>query len=128
MAVVSKVVNGGIAMMNNRLKNGDTGATEPNNVHWGTGTTMADVTDTALQTPAGEVSTVGVSTLVTTNTLDDTYELVATLVCGSTPKAITEVGVFDGAGVLFSRSTFDPINVAEGDSIRFTIKTVTDQA
>lgn len=125
---VSRVVNLGIGLLNNRLKSGDALSGEPNMVMWGTGTTPVDVTDIGLETPATEPMIAGTSSLTTTNTLNDTYEVIATMVCNPISKAITEVGLFDMGGNIFSRGTFDPINVSEGDSIQFTIKTVTDQA
>jgi len=130
MAQVVKVTDVGIGILNNRLKNGDTGATEPKYGHWGTGTTAADPTDTALETPATEPRATGTTSIGTTTTTDDTYQNIVLLTCNSTPKAITEVGTFDASssGNIFIRGTFDVINLFEDDSIQFTIKAITDQA
>lgn len=109
--------------------------TPPVHVGWGTGTTDAVATDTALQTPASPARTSGTKTQVTTNTTNDTYQVVATITAGGT-LAITEAGLFDGAGTglpptganLYVRGVFAAINLVSGDSIQFTIKIVLDQA
>ena len=121
MAQVDKTTNAGSAIIANRLKGL---GTEPNYMHWGTGTTAATTADTALQTPRAESRVAGTSSVVTTTVTNDTYQVVGTLTCASTSAAITELGLFDAAtsGNMFIRSTFDPINVAVGDSIQFTAK------
>ena len=130
MADVFKVVDTGLGITTNRLKNGDTGATEPKYAHWGTGATAAANGDTALQTARAEARVSGTTTRETTNTTNDTYQCVATITCASTSAAITEYGQFDASsnGNMFIRGTFDAINVSVGDSIQFTSKAVFDQA
>lgn len=129
MADVVKVVNGGLAIITNRLKGA---GTEPNYIDWGTGgNTAATDTDTVLATPKNDEARVsGTSTQETTTTSNDTYQVVGTVTCETTSGAIDEVGLFDAStsGNMFVRATFDDINVNVGDSIQFTIKVVFDQA
>lgn len=124
------VTNVGKTLIWNRTKG--TG-TEPLYVGWGTSTAtqpFVAVGDTALGTAAPEARVAGTSTLVTTSTASDTYQVVATLQC-SAARAITEVGLFDSAGTgtppsggtLFVHADFATINLSTGDSITFTIKT-----
>lgn len=118
------ITNAGKAVMTNRLKNGATGATEPNNIGWGTGT-GAVITGTTLATAAAEARTVGTSTQVTTTTTNDTYQVVGTMTVATTGKTISEVGLFDAtsAGNLFLWADFTGIVLAVGESIQFTLKT-----
>lgn len=127
MPDVVTVTNTGLGITTNRIKGA---GTEPKYVAWGTGTTAAEATDTALETAGAEARTDGTSTQQTTNTTNDTYQVVGVITCTGTNKAITEVGLFDAssAGNLFLRGTFDAINVNVGDSVQFTIKAVYDQA
>jgi len=127
MADVTTVTNAGLAITTNRVKGS---GTEPKYVAWGTGTTAPSVTQTALITAAAEASTDGTSTQETTTTTSDTYQVVGTIVCTGSAKAITEVGLFDAStdGNMFMRGTFSAINVSVGDGVQFTIKTVYDQA
>lgn len=102
-------------------------------VGWGTGSGQ-DATSTDLATPANESRVDGTSSVQTTTTTGDTYRVTATLTAGGS-RAITEVGVFDGAGSgnppsganLGIYGDFDVINLAIGDSIAFTINAVLDQ-
>lgn len=127
MADVVMVVNKGLELVTDRIRG--VGA-EPKYVAWGTGTVAPVAANTALGTPAAEARTDGTSSKVTTATTGDTYQVVGTIVCTGSAKAITEVGLFDAstAGTLFVRGTFDPINVNVGDSIQFTIKNVLARA
>ena len=122
MADVLKVVNGGLAIITNRLKGA---GTEPSYLGTGTGATGAAVTDTVLQTPRAEARVLGTSTQQLTVVTGDTYQVVATVTYASTSGAITEVGLFDASsgGNMFLHGTFSAINVNPGDSIQFTIKT-----
>ena len=84
----------------------------------GTGTVAAAKTDTALGTPSG------LARVATTDTQPaaDKLQMVFTQTYASA-KAITECGIFDAltGGNMLQRHTFDPINVAAGDSIQFTV-------
>lgn len=128
MADVVMVVSSGLAKITNLLAAISTIC--PGWVGWGTGVTAPVEANTTLETPAAEARTVGTKTQQTTNTANDTYQVVALIACTGVGKAITEVAVFDAltGGILFLRGTFSPINLSVGDSITFTIKTVFDQA
>lgn len=116
-----------------RLKGGITagqpGAAEPNQIAWGTGTTTAAATQTALVTEAAEARITATTTLQLTSGVTDTYRAVGTLTntVGGTTKAITEAGLFDTAkaasgsvpvGNMFIRSDFAAVNVANNDSLQ----------
>lgn len=118
MATVVKVVATGRKIINDRIKG--TG-TEPNNIKWGRGNTPPVDGDTALETPAAESQVAGVSTIATTTTTDDTYRVVGTLTSAST-QTITEAGLFNNAGAMLLRGTFDGIPLAGGDAIQFTME------
>lgn len=113
----------GKAIVTNRVKNGATGATEPNYVAWGTGAGTAAITDTTLFTESAETRVAGNSTQETTTTTDDSYQVVGTITASAT-RAITNAGLFDAvsSGNLFVKGDFSTINLANGDSIQFTIK------
>ena len=117
------LVNTGKAVVTNRVKNGATGATEPNYVAWGTGAGTTALTDTTLFTETG-TRTAGTSTQQTTTTTNDTYQVIGTLTAGGT-LAITNAGLFDAStsGNLFVKGDFTTINLSSGDSIQFTFKT-----
>lgn len=106
------------------------GALEPHHIGWGTGTTAAAVGNTGLETPAAESRTIGTSSAVLTNVTGDTYQVVGTITCTGSGKAITEVVLMTDAtaGSCYLRATFSAINVSVNDSIQFTIKGVYDQA
>jgi hypothetical protein len=126
MADTGKVTNIGLGIITGLLA-----SSTHKYVHWGTGATAADATQTALVTPSSdETRASGAQSQVTTSVANDTYQVVATLTCATTAKAITEVGVFSAAsgGSMYSRNAFDAINLAVGDSIQFTIKSKYTQA
>ena len=103
-------------------------------VAWGIGVTGAAADDTAMETASAPTNaTAGTGTLSkeTTNTADDTIQVVHIITAGGA-LAITEVGIFNqatlsGATCLF-HGTFSAINVSSGDSIAFTLKSVFNQA
>jgi hypothetical protein len=127
------VTNVGLGIITGRIKG--SASVEPKYVGWGKGTTDPAVGDTAMETPSDEARVSGTTSLVTTNTTDDTYQVVATIVSASA-QTITELGSFDGAGTgtppsganLFLHATFTGIGVGIGDSVQFTVKTIADQA
>lgn len=105
--------------------------TEPKFLHWGEDDgTILPLADgnTALGDPRSEARVVGVSSIETTYTDNDTYRVVGTITAASA-AAIKEAGLFDGAGSgtpptganLFIRGTFAVINLEEDDSIQLTI-------
>ena len=92
----------------------------------GTGTTAADATDTALESEissGGGERTSATCSRTTTDTTDDTAQLVATFNFTSS-FAVTETGVFDAAsdGIMLCRQTFSALNVQSGDSLQITWK------
>ena len=125
------VVDGGLDITTNRLKGA---GTEPLNVGWGTGAGTTTRTDTTLftekdvdLTAAGPNRTVGTSTRQTTNTTNDTYQVVATRTATGA-GSVTNAGLWDATsgGNLFLKGDFTAIGLASGDSIQFTIKAVYD--
>jgi hypothetical protein len=125
------VVDGGLAIVTNRMKGA---GTEPLNVGWGTGAGTAARTDTTLFTEAlvtlaaGTTDhTAGTSTQQTTNTTNDTYQVVATRTATGA-GTVTNAGLWDAAsgGNLFLKGDFTGIGLASGDSIQFTIKAIFD--
>ena len=115
------VTNAGKTIKMNRLKG--TG-TEPVYIGWGTGAGTAAITDTTLFTEASEARVAGTSSIVTTTTTDDTYQLVGTLTVAGAGKTITNAGNFDAstAGNLHVHGDFAGMTLNIGDSIQFTIK------
>ena len=115
------ITNVGKTIYNNRLKG--TG-TEPLYVAWGTGAGTAAIADTTLFTEAAENRTAGTSTLVTTTTTNDTYQVVGAITAAGN-KTITNVGLFDAStvGNLFFHADFTGVALNTGESISFTLKT-----
>lgn len=125
------VVDGGLDITTNRLKGS---GTEPLNVGWGTAAGTTARTDTTLFTEkdvdlaaAGPARTVGTSSRVTTNTTNDTYQVVATRTATGA-GTVTNAGLWDATtgGNLFLKGDFTGIGLASGDSIQFTIKAIYD--
>ncbi len=114
------VTNAGATIVVNRLKG--TG-TEPAYIHWGTGAGVAAKADTTLFTASAEARVLGTSSIVTTTTTNDTYQLVGTITSASA-QTITNAGNFDAstAGNLDIHGDFAGIALAIGDAITFTIK------
>lgn len=103
--------------------------TAPVHVHWGTGTTTEAVGNTALETASAEARTSGTKTKQTTNTTDDTYQVVGSITSAGV-QTISEAGLFNAstAGDMYVRGTFTGIVLAASDAIEFTIQIVLDQA
>lgn len=100
-----------------------TGSLSSNNgthIGMGTGGSTAAKGDTALGT---EVETRGATTVsVTGSGSSAKYQAVATVAATAT-RAIIEMGLFSAssAGTMFVRADFTTINLANGDSIQFTV-------
>lgn len=117
------LTNAGKSITANRIKGA---GAEPSFIAVGSGATGAARTavaaDTALST---QYSTriVGTSSVVTTTTTDDTYQVVGNVTAAG-PVAVDEAGLFDAstAGNMFLSATFPVINLLDGDSIQTTIK------
>lgn len=120
------VPNVGLGITTNRVKGA---GTEPNWVAWGTGAGTTAVGDTTLFTEATETRVAGTSTQQTTNTANDTYQVVGTLTVATAGKTITNAGLFDAvsAGNLFMKGDFAGITLNVGESIQFTMQVVYDQ-
>ena len=133
------LVDGGVDITTNRIKGA---GTEPLNAGWGTGTqttaTRADTSlgpttvekDVDLSTSSGS-RTAGTSTRQTTNTANDTYQVVATrTMTAAGPTAVTCAGLFDnitiGSGNMYTKADFAAVNLSLGDAIQFTWKVVYD--
>jgi hypothetical protein len=119
MPASTAVVNGGRAIITNRITGG---GTEPKYVAVGTGTTAVALTDTAL---GGEVETrtTGTSSRTTTTSTNDTYQVVGT-VTATASRTIGEVGLFDAtsSGNLFVRGVLaSTVSLASGDTLTATI-------
>lgn len=114
--------NAGAAIITNRIIQA---GTAPKNIGWGTGTTTAAVSQTALVTEAAPTTgggrTVGTESRSTVTNTNDNYVVTGTVTAGGS-LAITEAGLFDAvsAGNMLIRSDFSAINVVSGDSIAFT--------
>ena len=113
------LVNTGRAIITNRLNGG---GTNPNYIGWGTGAGTTAAGDTTLFT---EVTprVAGTVTQQTTNTTNDTYQVVGTQTA-AVGETITNAGLFDAStvGNLFVKSDFAGIPLLTGDSIQFTFK------
>jgi hypothetical protein len=114
------VVNGGRAIITNRIKGA---GTEPNFVAVGTGVGTAALADTTLFTEV-ETRVAGTSSLVTTSTTNDTYQNIGTVSITAT-RALTNAGQFDAVsgGNMFTKGDFATINLVSGDSLQQTWKT-----
>jgi hypothetical protein len=113
------VVNGGRAIITNRLKGA---GTEPSFVAVGTGVTAATLADTAIQTEV-ETRVAGTSTQQTTSTTNDTYQVIGTQSITAT-RALANAGLMDAvsAGNMFTHGDFAVINLVSGDSLQQTWK------
>jgi hypothetical protein len=135
--VATFVVDGGLDIVTNRIKGA---GTEPLNLGWATGTqTTATRTDTGLGPTTVEKDvdlttntgsrTAGTSTRVTTNTANDTYQVVATRTATGA-GTVTAMALFDnvtiGSGNMFLKGDFVGIGLASGDSIQATVKAIFD--
>lgn len=96
---------------------------------WGTGSGANAAANAVTTTSTSEARVLATAAQGTTNVANDALTLVATIVAAAT-RAITELGIFDGAGtgspptggnmdVYFD---FSAINLAAGDSIAFSAK------
>lgn len=69
---------------------------EAKNIQWGTtGITGSASQNVNLFGPQTEVRTAGTSSIVTTTSLGDTYQVTGTIVCAVGAKTIAEAGLFD---------------------------------
>ena len=94
-APVVKVTSKGREVIASRMRLSSPTQTEPNVLGWGTGTTTA-VTDVAPFIEAAESRVTGTSSIVTTTSTNDTYQVVGTLT-SSSAQTIAEVFLSDSA-------------------------------
>lgn len=123
MLVSNLITDAGLPGMASRC-NGDGAEAAFTYIALGTGTTAANVADTALETEAtlyGLARAAATVSRVTTDTTNDTARLVKTFSVTGT-AAVTESGVLNAAsaGTLLARQVFSAINVVNGDSLQVT--------
>jgi len=122
VSLLTAFTNAGAAIVTNRIIQA---GTAPKNIGWGTGTTTAAVSQTALVTEAAPTTsggrTVGTESRTTITNSNDNYQVTGTVTAGSS-LAITEAGLFDAvsSGNMLIRGDFSAVNVVSGDSIAFT--------
>lgn len=99
-----------------------TAITAPTYIGWGTGSTAAAVTDTALQTASSESRTNGTGSKITTTFTNDTLQVTGTITSTSS-QTISEVGLFDAStsGNMYLHGVFTGIALGNGDAIAFTL-------
>lgn len=109
------LVNTGKQLLVDRLRGTATNA--PSWIHWGTGTTAENVSQTALITPASEARVNGTMSSPSANV----FRVVGTLTADGS-KTISEAGVFDAnsAGTMLIRALFTGIPLLAGDQIQLT--------
>jgi hypothetical protein len=118
--MATKLTNGAVAKLIDGIYG--TSITAPTYIGWGTGSTAAAVTDTALQTASAEARTNGTKSKVTTTVANDTLQVVGTITSlGS--QTISEAGLFDAStvGNMYVHGVFTGIALGVGDSIAFTV-------
>lgn len=113
----------GRAQLTSALNN--TQLTSPTYIGWGTSSTAAAASQTALQTASAESRTNGTKSRITTTVSNDTYQVVGTITSAGS-QTITEAALFDAStsGNMYVRGVFTGIALGTGDSIAFTIKIV----
>ena len=96
----------------------NTTTTTMSHVELGTGTTGANVANTALETVISGSRTALTSTTVTTNSV----AYVVTFPAGTGTGAVTEAGIFNASsgGTMLCRTTFSEINKAAADTLGIT--------
>lgn len=126
--MATKVVNGGLAIVTNRII---AGGTEPKYIGWGTAAGTTAVTDTTLFTErdvdlsaTSGTRTTGTGVRTTVTVTNDNYQVTGTRTATGA-GTVTNAGLFDNAtiasGSLFLKGDFTGIGLASGDSIAFTI-------
>lgn len=118
------------------------GHSVPKYMTWGTGTSTALVTDTAMttedysttQTGGNACRVLATMSQVTTSVTNDTVQAVGTLTAAADAPTIAECGLFDTIGTsagpttppsggnMFTHSNFTGVALSAGDAIQFTIQ------
>jgi hypothetical protein len=119
--VATVFTDAGKAITTNRVVNGDTGATQPRHIAWGTGAGTAAAADTTLFTEASEARTAGTITRVTTTVTNDTVRVTGSITANGS-KTITNAGLFDASsgGNLYMKGDFTGVALLLNDQIAFT--------
>lgn len=113
----------GKGLISNRI-NGSGSPAAPTYMAIGTGTTPAAAGDTSLETEStgnGYDRMSGTASTVTTDTANDTNQLVGTWTVTSS-KAVTEMGILNAAsvGTLLVRNVFSAYTLQNGDTFEIT--------
>ncbi len=113
----------GRALLTSALNN--TQLTSPTYLGWGTSSTAAAASQTALVAASAEARTNGTKSRITTTVANDTYQVVGTITSAS-GQTITEAALFDAStsGNMYVRGVFTGIALGIGDSIAFTVKVI----
>ena len=119
------ITNAGFAALASRL-NGAGSEAAFTFIGIGTGTTAANVSDTALEseiTTGGGSRAAATASRVTTDVTNDTAQLVLTFNFTAS-FSVTETGVLNAAssGTLLNRQVFTAVAVTSGDSLQITHK------
>lgn len=125
MAVANLLTNAGIAAIAGRI-NGHGSVAAFTYIAVGTGTTAADVTDTALEaeiTDSGLARANGTVDRETDTVTNDTASITYTWTASGS-KAVTESGVLNAgaSGILLNRQVFSAVNLVNGNSFQVTHK------
>lgn len=123
--MVARVQNAGLANITAALL---AYANLPKWLQWGTGSGAAASANVVTTTTTTEARTNGTASQQTGSVANDKYRVVGTITAAGT-RAITEVGAFDAAGSgspptggnMCIYGDFSVINLANGDSIAFTV-------
>ena len=115
VVVPNTVVTAGKSFIASRM---NTTTTTMSHVELGTGTTGANVANTALETVISGSRTALTSTTVTANAV----AYVVTFPAGTGTGAVTEAGIFNASssGTMLCRTTFSVINKAAADTLGIT--------
>lgn len=123
--MVARVQNNGLANITAALL---AYSSKPSYLQWGTGSGAAASANVVTTTSTTEARTNGTASQQTGSVSNDKYRVTGTITAAGT-RAITEVGVFDAAGTgspptggnMCIYGDFSVINLANGDSIAFTV-------
>lgn len=96
MAITTVLTSKGREIVAGRMIGASPTQNEPKNIGWGLGASTAATPDVALGQEAAESRTVGTSSLATTTTANDTYQVTGTLTTLSN-QTITEAALSDSA-------------------------------
>ena len=122
--IKNTITNAGLAQI--ALLAGDASAVPFTYLALGTGTTAANIADTALQTEtsaSGLARAAATVSRVTTTVTNDTLQLLKAFTSGAS-VAVTECGMFNAAssGTILGRQVFAAVNVVSGDILTITYK------